>query len=302
MKHALLILALLAPTTAYGQRRHHHRRHHRERVAPQAEAAPAQAPAEPPAPPTAPEPPASAPSPAAATAPPPAPPPAAEVLAAQAPAPAPAAPLPNPFIGPSTHRFAVELGPVLGVGVSTSGLGVGPEFGAEVGGRLALGPGAFAFSLRGTWSAYERTGTLAQPCAPAGSGGSNASPAPGAPCVSQPASGSYDYTLSEMLIRVSLPLSYRVLPITSAFNVYVGVAPTLTVQRAETAAFTQRTVENALRFGVTGFAGAQYRLGFGALFFEAGYAWAPVSHRATGEVPLGAVQLAMGYRLSIPSL
>jgi hypothetical protein len=187
------------------------------------------------------------------------------------------------------------------MGISTSGLGVGPDLGVEVGGRIALGPGALAFSLRGAWATYARSGTLSMPCAPAGSGGANASPAPNAPCVSEPSQGSYDYALTELLIRVSLPLSYRMLPLSGAFNVYVGVAPTLTIQRAETTAFTQRTVENALRFGVQGFAGAQLRLGPGAAFFEAGYAWSPVAHRATGDTALGAVQLALGYRVAIPS-
>lgn len=307
MKHSLLVLALLVPGTALGQRRHHHRRHHRERATTHEEAA-APAPSGTPlssAPPPATELRAPSSAPEAATSPPPptlaavASPVVQTPTVAQA---APPAPLANPFLQPRAHRFAVELGPVFGLGISTSGLGVGPELGMEVGARLSLGPGALAFSLRGTWSAYERSGTLAMPCSPPGSGGSNANPAPGAPCVAQPAQGSYDYTLTEMLIRISIPLSYRVLPITSAFNAYLGVAPSLTVQHAETTAFTQRTAENALRFGVTGFAGAQYRLGFGALFVEVGYAWSPTSHRATGEVPLGSVQLALGYRLSIPSL
>lgn len=182
---------------------------------------------------------------------------------------------------------------------STSGLGVGPDLGAELGARVALGPGALAFSLRGAWVLYTSGGTLSMPCTPASSGA--APVAPNAPCVSQPSTGSYDWSITEVLVRVSLPVSYRFLSLAGAFNAYVGVAPTLTVQRAETTAFNQRTVENAARFGVHGFAGVQLRVGPGAAFFEAGYAWSPVSHRATGDVSLGAVQLAVGYRLAVPS-
>lgn len=283
MKRHLLILALLVPATAGAQHRRHRRhRHHRDE-----QAAPAPAPVPTPAPSE--EAPAAQP-PASTTAP-----------AALASSPAALPPLPPPSWARPPRRVAVELGPVLGMGISTSGLGVGPDLGLEVGARVSLGSGVFAFALRGAWSVYAKEGSGATPCAPMGSGGSNANPAPSSPCVSDPAQGTYGWSLTEMLVRIALPLSYRFLPASNAFNAYVGVAPTLTLQRAETTAFSQITTETAMRFGVHGLLGAQYRLGPGAAFFEAGYAWSTVSHRATGDVSLGAVQLALGYRVSIPS-
>nr|MBK7069057.1 outer membrane beta-barrel protein [Deltaproteobacteria bacterium] len=100
-------------------------------------------------------------------------------------------------------------------------------------------------------------------------------------------------------MRVSLPLSYRFLRASSAFNAYVGVAPQLVLQRAETTAWNLLTTETATRFGVGGFLGAQYRLGPGSLWFEAGYAWSPVKHRVTGDSSISTVTLALGYRIAL---
>jgi hypothetical protein len=195
--------------------------------------------------------------------------------------------------------FAVEFGPVVGLGIPTNALGLGPDVGVEVGGRVRLGPGAFAFAVRATWQRYGMTFSSAAPCTPTGSGVSNEHPAPDAPCVSTPAGGAYQSTVDEDIVRVSLPLTYRFLRVSSAFNAYAGVAPQLVLQRAESIAWNLSTVETATSFGVAGLAGAQYRLGPGALWFEAGYAWTPVNHRATGDASIGNVTLALGYRISL---
>lgn len=194
---------------------------------------------------------------------------------------------------PATPRFAVEFGPVFGLDISTNALGLGPDLGLEVGGRLALGPGAFAFALRGTWHRYSMAQSATMPCARTGDG------APASPCVSMPATGGYDYTLTEDVVRVSLPLTYRFMAPERPFSVYVGVAPQLTLQRAETMAFNLLTTETATGFGVAGLLGAHYRLGPGAIWLEAGYAWAPVKHRVTGDASISTVTVALGYRVSL---
>lgn len=224
----------------------------------------------------------------------------ATALAQSSAAPQPPLVLPGMAPAPTApKRFAIEFGPVVGLSVPTSALGVGPDLGLEVGGRLALGPGVFAFALRGAWQRYSLAQTAAAPCSPMGSGASNANAAPEAPCVSSTAQGAYDYSVQEDAVRLSLPLSYRFLGAASAFNAYVGVAPMVVLQRAQTSAWSLVTTETATQFGVSGLAGAQYTLGPGALWFEAGYAWAPVQHRVTGDASLGAVTLALGYRISL---
>ena len=100
-------------------------------------------------------------------------------------------------------------------------------------------------------------------------------------------------------MRISLLLSYRFLHAASAFNAYVGVAPQVVLQRAETTAWNLLTSETATRFGVGGLAGAQYRLGPGAVWLEAGYAWVPVVHRVTGDASISTVTLALGYRIAL---
>lgn len=286
MRLSPLLVALLFPFAASAQ--HRHRRHRRDR---EATPAPTPAPAAPtppsePAPAAPPAPVAEAlPPSAAVVAPPPSPTPIVEPVAAPA--------------APAVKTFALEFGPVVGLDLSTNALSLGPDLGIELGGRVAVGRGVFAFALRGTWQRHDLAQSSAAPCAPAGSGGSNAVPAPEAPCVSTPSSGGYDYALTEDVVRLSLLLAYRFLPATSAFNAYVGVAPQLALQRAETTSWNLLTTETATRFGVGGLAGAQHRLGPGSAWFEAGYAWVPVGHRVTGDASIGTVTLALGYRVSL---
>ena len=191
-------------------------------------------------------------------------------------------------------RFAVEFGPVLGLDISTNALGLAPDVGLEVGGRLALGPGAFAFAVRGTWQRYNMAQSATAPCTRAMTDG-----APSSPCVSMPATGAYDYTLSEDVVRINLALSYRFLPLERPFNVYLGVAPGVALQRAETTAWNLLTTETATSWGVGGFVGAMYRLGPGALWLEAGYAFAPVNHKVTGDASVSTVTAALGYRVAL---
>lgn len=200
---------------------------------------------------------------------------------------------------PSEKTFAIEFGPVVGLAIPTNAFGLGPDMGVEVGGRLRIGPGAFTFALRGTWHRNSLTISSATPCAPMGSGVSNANAAPASPCVSTPTTGAYTSTLDEDVVRVSLPLTYRFLAPSSAFNAYAGVAPQLVLQRAESIAWNLSTIETATSFGVAGLAGAMYRLGPGSLWLEALYAWSPVNHRATGDSSLSNVTLAIGYRVSL---
>lgn len=293
MKHLTFLLVFLVPALASAQ---HHRRHHRRHHQGDASAAPAtsatpEAAAQPAL--TAPPPPSEPPPPPQQQ--PEPPPPPAPVVVVEAPPPPP----PPPPATPTERRFVLEFGPVLGLDIATHALSIGPDLGIELGGRVAVGRGVFAFALRGTWQRYTMAQSAAAPCSPSGSGVSNAAAAPEAPCVSSPSGGAYDYSLSEDVVRVSLPLSYRFLPASSAFNAYVGVAPQLVLQRAETTAWNLLTTETATRFGVGGLLGAQYRLGPGSLWFEAGYAWSPVKHRVTGDSSISTVTLGLGYRIAL---
>jgi hypothetical protein len=293
VKNLTCLLVFLVPATAGAQ--HHHRHHHGHADDPPAAAAlPAAA-----TPPASPLPPASAPPPpTVVTVAPPLPAAPPPPVVADPPPPV-YAELPLLVVTLPPRTFALEFGPVLGVDLPTHALGVGPDLGVEVGGRIALGRGVVAFAVRATWQRYAMAQSGAAPCSPSGRGGSNANVAPEVPCVSGPASGTYSYALSEDLVRVSLPLSYRFFSAARAFNAYVGVAPQLVLQRAETTAWNNLTTETATRFGVGGFLGGQYRLGPGALWLEAGYAWSPVSHRVTGDSAISTVNLALGYRFTL---
>lgn len=303
VKHHLVLLALLCPGVVHAQHRRHHRRHHRDGASSAAEATPPTAtaaatdapPEAPPAAAPATTPPVAAP----VAAPPPAetpPPPPPAAVAPPAPAPPPEAPAEAP--APRARAFVVELGPVVGLDLPTNAFGPGPNLGLEVGGRLALGPGALSFALRGAWQRHPMDGSGALPCTP-GSGGSNANPAPAAPCVSAPTAGTYTWSVQEDVVRVSLPIAYRFLAPHRAFNAYVGVVPQLVMQRAITTAYAQQTTETATRFGVGAMVGAMYRLGPGSVWLEAGYAWAPISHVVTGDAALSNITLALGYRLAL---
>ncbi len=182
---------------------------------------------------------------------------------------------------------------MVGLHISTNALDLAPDLGVEVGGRVALGPGALSFALRGAWQRYGLAQSARAACAPGGG------VAPDAPCVSMPTAGGYDYTLQEDVVRISLALSYRFLSPARAFNVYVGAAPGVALQRAQTTAWTLLTTETATRFAIGGFLGAMYRLGPGSLWLEAGFAHAPVEHRVTGADALSTVTLTGGYRIAL---
>jgi hypothetical protein len=297
VKHLTFLLVFLVPALASAQ---HHRRHHRRHRQGDAAASPAtsattEAAAAQPAvtaPPTPPPP--SEPAPPEPTPPPPPPTP----VVVEAPAPAPAPPPPPPP-SPSERRFALEFGPVLGLDIATHALGSGPTWASRSAGASPSAAACSPSPCAEPGSATPWRSSAAAPCSPNGSGASNAAAAPEAPCVSSPPGGAYDYSLSEDVVRVSLPLSYRFLRASSAFNAYVGVAPQLVLQRAETTAWNLLTTETATRFGVGGFLGAQYRLGPGSLWLEAGYAWSPVKHRVTGDSSISTVTLALGYRIAL---
>ena len=105
---------------------------------------------------------------------------------------------------PKKKNFAIEAGLAVGLGVSTTGLGVGPALGLDIGARFRLGPGAFAVHLRPQFQTYSKEDTLAMPCAPAGVT---------SPCLQ---SGSMGYKVNEQALDFSLRASYRFMPLEKA--------------------------------------------------------------------------------------
>jgi hypothetical protein len=127
-------------------------------------------------------------------------------------------------------------------------------------------------------------------------------PADGAPtdsCLNTGgASGSmYSWTLLEETVTIGLPLSYRLFD-HMKIHPYVQVQPQIVLQRAQPTTFNLTNTETATRFGILGALGAQYDIGPGGVWLEAGYRWTPVSHLSTGGSTIGVIAIAVGYRFA----
>jgi hypothetical protein len=176
-----------------------------------------------------------------------------------------------------------EVGAGVGIGIPTAGLGVGPDVFIEGGVALRLGPGSLTGGLRVGFQTYSTDAEGALPC-----------PSPNA-CV-QPDAGRYTYDLNEQLVRIGIPVGYRFLPPDTIVVPYVTIIPALFLLRATSTAFESENEQTDTQPGVHALAGAQLRLGPGALHLEAGYQYAPIEHSIMGDTSLSSVLITLGYR------
>jgi hypothetical protein len=112
----------------------------------------------------------------------------------------------------------------------------------------------------------------------------------------------YDGTQTQRELSVGLGLIARFLPPAAIWNGYVGLGPrvyfleTITVGSAAGAEFGENR-EQSTRFGGIFLAGAERRLGPGALALEVQFGTSSLPHLITGDVSTGAIVVALAYRL-----
>jgi hypothetical protein len=189
------------------------------------------------------------------------------------------------------RRFAFEFGPVIGLHINLSPYGVGPNLGLEIGGRLAVGPGYFAFGLRGHYERYGASGSNTAPCNPAMG-------APDDPCISPPP-GTYQWNLTQQTVTIGLPLSFRFLS-NKRVHPYVLAQPQVVLERVDATTFDLTNVETATRVGVFGAVGVQLDVGPGGVWLEAGFRWVQLPHRSTGrDAQLSLIGINVGYRFAL---
>lgn len=182
--------------------------------------------------------------------------------------------------------MAFEIGIGVGLDISTGALSVGPNPFLDVGGRFHLGPGFLAVAVRGGYQRYTATGQGSIACTPTST----------TACIA--GDGTYKWDLVEETVTIGLPISYRLLP-EKRLHPYVGVLPQVFLQRATATSFGLENSQGDTKFGFAGLLGAQFDVGPGGAFFEAGFQYAGLEHRLTGKSNLSAVTLGLGYRLAL---
>lgn len=186
------------------------------------------------------------------------------------------------------RSVAAEIGLGVGLGIAHAGLGVGPELMLEAGARFKLSYGSLAVHLRGGYQRYTGAGDGEMPCEEDTEG----------PCVASD-EGAYSWSLVEHAGRLSLPLTYRILPEERRITPYVTVAPGLYMLRSIASSYGLENKQFSAKFGIAAALGGQVRLGPGGLFLEAGYQWSKLDHRITGDSSVGAVRIVIGYRVQL---
>ncbi|MBI2394221.1 MAG: outer membrane beta-barrel protein [Deltaproteobacteria bacterium] len=181
---------------------------------------------------------------------------------------------------------AFEAGAALGLIIGTSGLGLGPGVGVDLGSRFRLGGGALAVHLRTQYQQASTDGTVEARCATPQT----------APCMQ---AGSMDYSMTERALDFGLRVSYRVLAIEERWTPYFGLGPKLYLVRATTTSLGLENSETDTRFGFVAFGGAQLNIGPGHAFGELEFQRAGLRHRITGDSSLSGVGLIFGYRLAL---
>ncbi|RKH32080.1 outer membrane beta-barrel protein, partial [Corallococcus sicarius] len=107
------------------------------------------------------------------------------------------------------------------------------------------------------------------------------------------------YTLAEREVALQLSAVYRVPRGLGPLTPYVGAGPGLYLHRATVEAFDTTASESRGALGFQVLAGAELPLGPGGAFLEAHYHFAPVDFLTTGDVNVGGVLAAVGYRLRL---
>ena len=187
------------------------------------------------------------------------------------------------------RKVAGEVGGLVGVGWAHGGLGITPELALEAGVRIKLPFGSLGIHRRGGYQRYTADGAGSFPCAEEGQEG---------PCIASN-DGDWKWSLVEHNGRISLPISYRILPEERRVTPYILAAPGVFFQKSKVTSYDLDNTQFSAAFGIYGALGAQIRLGPGGLFIEGGYQWAALKHRITGDADMGAIRFALGYRVAL---
>jgi hypothetical protein len=174
------------------------------------------------------------------------------------------------------------LAPKLGLFEPTTRLGGAFFAGIEVGYATPLLDDAVAIVLELDWYRPRMSGAVADPRLSLGG---------------QSAGGGYHLGLAEF--GVLLSAVYRAEDaLTRGLALYGGLGPGLYSHRAAMTAFGSTTIETETNMGLQLLAGADLRLGPGAVFAETRYHFARVHFLSTGNANTGGfLALGAGYRL-----
>jgi len=178
-----------------------------------------------------------------------------------------------------------EVGVALGLVIGTSGFGLGPGVGLDLGPSIRLGPGALAIHLRTQYQQQGKEGKIDLPC----------TTPPSSPCLQ---GTTMDWKVREQALDFGLRFAYRFMPPERSWTPYLGAAPKMYLVKATTTSYGLDNTETDTRFGFAFFGGAQANLGPGHLFGELEYQWAPLRHTITGDGHLAGVAIAAGYRFA----
>lgn len=174
---------------------------------------------------------------------------------------------------PAKERPSIELEAGGGGLASTSDLGGRLFFG--LGPRFPVEKGYFALGARVGFEGYKERFDVV---APAG--------------LSSP-------SMTHQAVAIGAPFAFRYGTRDARFSPYLGVMPELLLQQSTLSSRTRAPQDgSAILFGLTGYVGASYALGPGALFLELGYRGTSVSEYDVAKVKMTGATLNLGYRFS----
>ncbi len=107
----------------------------------------------------------------------------------------------------------------------------------------------------------------------------------------------YDSIMRELVLDVLI--SYRILPWSSRWSPHVGVGPAFYFLAHKVTSLGLEQTETSTQVGFKLTAGADFRIGPGALVGEVRFPFAMVGQRTTGDSNVGAVSVVVAYRFRI---
>jgi hypothetical protein len=107
----------------------------------------------------------------------------------------------------------------------------------------------------------------------------------------------YDSLMRELVLDVLL--SYRILPWSSRWSPQIGIGPAFYFLAHKVTSLGLEQTETSTQVGFKLSAGADFRIGPGAIVGELRFPFAMVGQRTTGDSNVGAVSIVVGYRFRI---